>query len=269
MCIFIKKKNKLNKLRIVGRLSAKVLEFIEPYIKIGMSTGEIDYLCYKYITKNLNVKSASLGYNGFPKSVCISVNEVVCHGIPNYDHILKNGDILNIDVAILKDGVYGDTSKMFFVGNPSKITQTLCKIARDSLYLAILIIKPGIKIKEIGKKIQNFVESKKFSVVREYCGHGIGSSFHEYPQILHFYSDENNISLQDGMVFTIEPMINLGSNKINLMKDGWTVKTKDNKISAQYEHTIVVNKNGCEILTLRKDDILPFIITNKNIKVIF
>ncbi|MFI4846855.1 MAG: type I methionyl aminopeptidase [Candidatus Makana argininalis] len=262
MSIHIKNLNKINNLRIAGRMSAKVLEIIEPYIKPGISTGEIDYLCYQYITKNLNVKSASLGYNGFPKSVCISVNEVVCHGIPSYNQILKNGDILNIDVAIFKNGFYGDTSKMFFVGEPSKITKKLCKIARDSLYLAILIIRPGIKIKEIGKKIQNFVESKNFSVVREYCGHGIGNYFHEYPQILHFDSNEGNIYLKDGMVFTIEPMINLGSNKVNLMKDGWTVKTKDSKISAQYEHTIVINKEGCEILTLRKDEILPFFIFN-------
>ncbi|MGK2897011.1 MAG: type I methionyl aminopeptidase [Candidatus Makana argininalis] len=258
MNICIKNLNEINNLRIVGRLSAKVLEFIEPYIKPGISTGEIDDLCYQYITKNLNVKSASLGYNGFPKSVCISVNEVVCHGIPNYNKFLKDGDILNIDIALLKDGFYGDTSKMFFVGKISEITKKLCKIARDSLYIAMLIIKPGIQIKEIGKKIQNFVESKKFSVVREYCGHGIGNSFHEYPQILHFNSNENSIYLKNSMVFTIEPMINLGSNKVNLMKDGWTVKTSDNKISAQYEHTIVVNKNGCEILTLRKDEILPF-----------
>ncbi|MFI4818993.1 MAG: type I methionyl aminopeptidase [Enterobacterales bacterium] len=260
MCKYIKTLNEINKLRIVGRLSVKVLEMIEHYIKPGISTGEIDDLCYKFMTKNLNVKSASLGYNGFPKSVCISVNDVVCHGIPSYNKILKNGDILNIDIAILKDKFYGDTSKMFFVGKIPEITKKLCKIARDSLYLAILVIKPGIKIKEIGKKIQKFVESKKFSVVREYCGHGIGKIFHEYPQILHFYYNKDNCILQDGMVFTIEPMVNLGNNKVILMKDGWTVKTKDRKISAQYEHTIVVNKNGCEILTIRKDDLLPFLI---------
>ncbi|MFI4853252.1 MAG: type I methionyl aminopeptidase [Candidatus Makana argininalis] len=259
---YIKNINKINNLRIVGRLSAKVLEKIKPYIKPGISTGEIDDLCYKYITQKLNVQSASLGYHGFPKSVCISVNEVVCHGIPGYNQILQNGDILNIDIAIFKNGFYGDTSKMFFVGKPSKIAKKLCKIAKNSLYLAILIIKPGLKIKEIGKKIQNYVESKKFSIVREYCGHGIGNKFHEYPQILHFNSDENNIYLKNGMVFTIEPMINLGSNQVTLMQDGWTVKTKDNKISAQYEHTIVVNKNGCEILTLRKNEILPFEILN-------
>ncbi|WP_083172642.1 type I methionyl aminopeptidase [secondary endosymbiont of Trabutina mannipara] len=260
MDILIKKPDDIAKMRIAGKLAAEVLEIIKPYIKIGVSTGELDHLCKKYITQKQNAISASLGYHGFPKSVCISVNEVVCHGIPCYKHKLKNGDILNIDVAVIKQGFYGDTSKMFIVGNPTIIGKRLCQITKESLYLAIRMVKPGIRLRTIGKAIQQFVEAKKFSVVREYCGHGIGKNFHEYPQVLHYDADDGGIVLKPGMVFTIEPMVNAGDFRIHTMKDGWTVKTTDRSLSAQYEHTVVVTEDGCEILTLNTDDTLQKVI---------
>ncbi|CUX95971.1 Methionine aminopeptidase [Candidatus Mikella endobia] len=260
MNIFIKKYADIAQMRIAGRLAAEVLEIIKPYIKIGVSTGELDSLCHQYITKTQHAISASLGYHGFPKSVCISVNEVVCHGIPCYKKKLKTGDILNIDVAVIKNGFYGDTSKMFMVGKPTIIGKRLCQITKESLYLAISMVRPGIRLRTLGKAIQQFVESKNFSVVREYCGHGIGKNFHEYPQVLHYDADDGGVVLKPGMVFTIEPMVNAGDYRIHTMKDGWTVKTKDRSLSAQYEHTVVVTEDGCEILTLNTDDTLPKII---------
>ncbi|MCR3754871.1 MAG: methionine aminopeptidase [Candidatus Westeberhardia cardiocondylae] len=246
--------NDIKKIRTVGKLSAEVLEFIQCYVKPGISTGKLNNICNNYIINKQHALSASLGYQGFPKSVCISVNDVVCHGIPSNKKKLKFGDILNIDVAIVKDGFYGDTSKMFYVGTPNILAKRLCDITQKSLYLAICIIKPGVRLRELGKVIQKFVEAEKFSIVREYCGHGIGRSFHEDPQVLHYDTDDNGIVLKSGMVFTIEPMVNAGKCHVHVMKDGWTVKTKDHSLSAQYEHTVLVTECGCEIITLRSDE---------------
>ncbi|ARC54284.1 type I methionyl aminopeptidase [Candidatus Riesia pediculicola] len=254
MISLIKTKEEIQKMRIVGRISAKVLEFIEPYVLPGISTGEIDRICHDYITKEMKAIPACLNYHGFPKSICTSVNDVICHGVPSEKEILKEKDIINIDVAVFKDGFYGDTSKMFFVGKPEVNSKNLCKIAQLSLYIAIKIIKPGLSLRSIGKTIQNFVRKHQFSIVREYCGHGIGRSFHEDPPILHYDAEDKGIKLQPGMIFTIEPMINYGSEESKIMEDGWTVKTVDKSLSAQYEHTVLVTKSGYEILTLRKEE---------------
>ncbi|MCR3755969.1 MAG: methionine aminopeptidase [Sodalis sp. Psp] len=260
MAISIKTFDDIAKMRIAGQLAARVLEMIEPYIQPGVSTGELDRLCHQHITEKQHAISASLGYHGFPKSVCISVNEVVCHGIPNDDKKLKDGDILNIDVTVIKDGFHGDTSKMFIVGKSTILSERLCRVTRESLYLAICMIRPGVRLCTLGKSIQQFVEAENFSVVREYCGHGIGEAFHEEPQVLHYDANDGGVVLQPGMALTIEPMVNAGDYRIRTMKDGWTVKTKDHSLSAQYEHTIVVTEDGCEIMTIRTDDTLPAVI---------
>ena len=192
----------------------------------GVTTGELDRICHEYITNEQQAISACLGYHGFPKSVCISVNEVVCHGIPSDDKTLKDGDIVNIDVTVIKDGFHGDTSKMFIVGKPTILGERLCRVTQESLYLALKMVKPGIRLRTLGKAIQQFVEAEKFSVVREYCGHGIGEVFHEEPQVLHYDADDGGVVLQAGMAFTIEPMVNAGDYRIRTMKDGWTVKPK-------------------------------------------
>ncbi|ANF17304.1 methionine aminopeptidase [Buchnera aphidicola (Schlechtendalia chinensis)] len=263
MTIPIKKKNEIEKMRIAGKLVAEVLEMIEQYVVPGISTGELDFICHNYITKIQKAKPACLGYNGFPKSVCISANNIVCHGIPNNNHILKNGDIVNIDIAIIKNKYYGDASRMFFVGKPTKLGKLLCETTQESLYLSLYKIKPGIQINQIGKTIQKYIEEQNFSIVREYCGHGIGSKFHEEPQILHHnYYDSEKIVLQSGMTFTIEPIINAGRPEVHCMNDGWTIKTKDNSLSAQYEHTILINEEGCEILTIQKTEKIPKILKN-------
>ncbi|ELJ2321816.1 type I methionyl aminopeptidase [Escherichia coli] len=262
MAISIKTPEDIEKMRVAGRLAAEVLEMIEPYVKPGVSTGELDRICNDYIVNEQHAVSACLGYHGYPKSVCISINEVVCHGIPDDAKLLKDGDIVNIDVTVIKDGFHGDTSKMFIVGKPTIMSERLCRITQESLYLALRMVKPGINLREIGAAIQKFVEAEGFSVVREYCGHGIGRGFHEEPQVLHYDSRETNVVLKPGMTFTIEPMVNAGKKEIRTMKDGWTVKTKDRSLSAQYEHTIAVTDNGCEILTLRKDDTIPAIISH-------
>lgn len=260
MAIPIKTSDDIAKMRIAGQLAAEVLKIIEPHIKPGVSTGELDRLCHQHIIEKQYAVSAALGYHGFPKSVCISVNEVVCHGIPSDEKKLKNGDILNIDVTVIKDGFHGDTSKMFIVGKPTILGKRLCRVTKESLYLAIRMVRPGIRLRTIGKTIQQFVEAENFSVVREYCGHGIGERFHEEPQVLHYDADDGGVVLQRGMAFTIEPMVNAGDYHIRVMKDGWTVKTKDRSLSAQYEHTIVVTKDGCEIMTRYPDDtLLPVI----------
>lgn len=254
MNILIKTNEDIKKMRIAGNIAAKVLEMVHPYICHGITTEELNVICHNYITKIQHAIPAPLGYHGFPKSICTSINDVVCHGIPNHPDKLKNGDIINIDIAIIKDGVYADTSKMFIVGCPKKLESNLCQIAQKSLYLAINMIRPGMRLKKIGQLIQEFVEKKNFSVVREYCGHGIGKFFHEAPHILHYNADDKGVILKPGMTLTIEPMINAGSRHIYTMNDGWTVKTKDKNLSAQYEHTIVITKRGCEVLTLRSEE---------------
>ncbi|MCV2502299.1 MAG: type I methionyl aminopeptidase [Candidatus Lightella neohaematopini] len=259
---YIKNKYEINKMRIAGKIAAQVLEMIKYYIRPGISTNQLNNLCHDYIVNKHKATCATLNYYGFPKSICVSINEVVCHGIPNDREKLKNGDILNIDVAIIKDGFYSDTSKMFIVGKASNISKKLCNVAKQSLYLAIKMVKPGINLNKLGKVIQKFVESNNFSVVRDYCGHGIGKNFHEPPQVLHYENSDYNCILQPGMIFTIEPMINIGGHDVYVTNDGWTVKTKDSSLSAQYEHTLLVTNNGCEILTLRSDDNIPKIINH-------
>ncbi|AXN02098.1 Methionine aminopeptidase [Candidatus Purcelliella pentastirinorum] len=253
MKINIKNKKEIKKMRKVGKLAAEILDMIEKYVKPGITTEELDNICKNYIKYTQKAKSACLGYHGFPKSICTSINDTVCHGIPNKT-TLKSGDIINIDVSIIKNEYHSDTSKMFFVGKIKKKNEYLCKIAKKSLYNALKIIKPNIYIEDIGYNIQKYVESKKFTIVREYCGHGIGRKFHEQPQVLHYKTTNNQIKLKPGMIFTIEPMINMGTEKTKIMQDGWTVKTKDSNLSAQYEHTILVTNFGCEILTLNKSD---------------
>ncbi|MDO4698602.1 MAG: type I methionyl aminopeptidase [Pasteurellaceae bacterium] len=245
----------LEKIRIACKLAADVLVMIEPYVKEGISTGELDRICHDYIQNVQGGIPACLNYKGFPKSVCISLNEVVCHGIPSDDKKLKKGDIVNIDVTVIKNGYFGDNSKMYVIGEPSIRDKRLIEVTQESLYKALRIVKPGIRLHQIGKTIQTYVEKEGFSVVREFCGHGVGDEFHCEPQVCHYFTDDGGVILQEGMVFTIEPMINAGKKEIRMMNDGWTVKTKDRSHSAQFEHQIVVTKDGCEIMTIREEEI--------------
>ena len=258
MSITIKTAVQIEKMRIAGRLAAKVLEMIESHVKVGVSTEYLDQLCHNFIVNDLNAIPAPLNYNGFPKSICTSINNVVCHGIPG-EKKLKKGDIINIDITIIKDGFHGDTSKMFIVGKPSVKASRICEIAHKCLEIGIMQVKPGVHLGEIGKAIGLYASSKNCSVVKDYCGHGIGQGFHEMPQVLHY--DDGRIKkspiLEPGMTFTIEPMINLGGYEvITSSLDGWTVKTKDRSLSAQWEHTILVTENGYEVLTLREGELI-------------
>ena len=258
MSITIKTAVQIEKMRIAGRLAAKVLEMIESHVKVGVSTEYLDQLCHNFIVNDLNAIPAPLNYNGFPKSICTSINNVVCHGIPG-EKKLKKGDIINIDITIIKDGFHGDTSKMFIVEKPSVKASRICEIAHKCLEIGIMQVKPGVRLGEIGKAIGLYASSKNCSVVKDYCGHGIGQGFHEMPQVLHY--DDGRIKkspiLEPGMTFTIEPMINLGGYEvITSSLDGWTVKTKDRSLSAQWEHTILVTENGYEVLTLREGELI-------------
>lgn len=250
----IRTEDEIVKLREACKIASDILVMIEPYVKEGVTTGELDRICHDYINQQ-QVIPACLGYHGYPNATCISLNEVVCHGIPSPDKKLKKGDILNIDVTVIKDGYFGDNSKMYVVGEPSVKDKRLIEVTQEALYIALRAVKPGIRLNQIGKVIQQYVEKEGFSVVREYCGHGIGDQFHSDPQVLHYYADDEGVILQEGMVFTIEPMINAGKKEIRLMGDGWTVKTKDRSHSAQFEHQIVITKDGCEILTIRDEEI--------------
>lgn len=254
MSIPLRNEEEIVKLREACRLAQEVLVMIEPYVKAGVSTGELDRICHDYMVNVQGTIPAPLNYHGFPKATCISINEVVCHGIPSDDRILKDGDILNIDVTVIKDGYYGDNSKMYIVGEPPIRSKKLVEAAQEALYVGLRAVKPGVRLNEIGKAVQKYTESQGFSVVREYCGHGIGTEFHCEPQVLHYYADDGGVILQKGMVFTIEPMINAGKKETRLMGDGWTVKTKDRSHSAQYEHQIVVTDNGCEVMTIREEE---------------
>lgn len=250
----IKKPGEIEKIRIASKLAAEVLEMIEPHVKIGVTTDELNTICHDYIVNVQNAIPAPLNYRGFPKSICTSLNHQICHGIPGSKK-LKNGDILNIDITVIKDGYHGDTSKMFFVGTPSILAKRLVNIAYECLCLGIDQVKPGNRIGDIGAAIQQHAEANHFSVVREYCGHGIGKCFHEDPNILHFGTPNTGEELKPGMVFTIEPMINAGKRHAKVLPDGWTVVTKDHSLSAQWEHTILVTESGHEILTLRKEEL--------------
>lgn len=255
MNIPIRTDDEIAKIRTACQLAAEVLVMIEPYVKEGVSTGELDRICHEYIEKVQGGTPACLGYQGFPKATCISLNEVVCHGIPSDEKKLKKGDILNIDVTVIKDGYFGDNSKMYVVGEPSIKDKRLLEVTQECLYIGLRQVKAGARLKQIGKAIQQYAEKAGFSVVREYCGHGVGDQFHCDPQVVHYDAEDGGVVLQAGMIFTIEPMINAGKKEIRLMSDGWTVKTKDRSHSAQYEHQILVTKEGCEVLTIREEEI--------------
>lgn len=253
MAVTIKTPAEIQKMRIAGQLAAEVLSMIEPHVKPGITTDELNTLCHDYIVNIQKAIPAPLNYNGFPKSICTSVNHVVCHGIPT-NKALKDGDIINIDVTVIKDGYHGDTSKMFFVGEPSIKARHLVKVTHDCLWIGINLVKPGVYLGDIGYAIQSHAEKNRCSVVREYCGHGIGKIFHEDPQVLHYGKKGTGEILQEGMTFTIEPMLNLGRPQTRLLPDQWTVVTKDHSLSAQWEHTLLVTSDGVEVLTLREEE---------------
>ena len=254
MPVTIKKPSEIEKMRVAGQLAADVLEMIGPMVRAGQKTGELNKICHEYIVNEQNAIPAPLNYHGFPKSICTSVNHVVCHGIPTYKEKLNDGDIINIDITVIKDGYHGDTSKTFFIGRPSKEVKKLVDITYACMKDAISIVRPGVHLGDIGHIIQNLAENNGYSVVREYCGHGIGKIFHEEPQVLHYGNPNTGMMLKEGMTFTIEPMINLGERHVELLDDNWTVETKDKKISAQWEHTVLVTKKSFEVLTKRSDE---------------
>lgn len=253
MAVTIKTPEEIEKMRVAGRLAAQVLQMIAPKVRPGVTTEELDRLCHEYIVNDLQSIPAPLNYRGFPKSICTSVNHVICHGIPGPKK-LKKGDIINLDITVIKDGYHGDTSKMFYVGEPPVLARRVCDVSRECLRIGIEMVKPGVRLGDIGHAIQSYAESQNFSVVREYCGHGIGRGFHEDPQVLHYGKPNTGMALKEGMTFTIEPMINAGAKETRLLKDGWTVVTKDHSLSAQWEHTILVTADGHEVLTRLPDD---------------
>ncbi len=257
MAITIKTAEEIEKMRVAGRLAAEVLEMITPYVQVGVTTNELDNLCHEHIVNVQKAIPSPLNYKGFPKSICTSINHQVCHGVPGH-RALKNGDILNIDITVTKNGYHGDTSRMFMIGKPSVRAKRLIEIAYECLWIGIRQVKPGAYLSQIGKEIYKHASAQKCSVVREYCGHGIGKNFHEAPQVLHYYSpDIKDTQLSPGMIFTIEPMINAGKRHIKVLPDKWTVVTKDHKPSAQWEHTLLVTQDGVEILTLGENEKPP------------
>jgi methionyl aminopeptidase len=253
MAIHIKTPEEIEKMRVAGRLAAEVLRMIKPHVKPGVTTDELNAICHDYIVNEQHAIPAPLNYNGFPKSICTSVNHQVCHGIPS-DKRLKDSDIVNIDITVIKDGFHGDTSKMFFVGTPSILASRISRISHECMKLGIEMVKPGVRLGDIGYAIQKHAEDNNCSVVREYCGHGIGKQFHEEPQVLHYGKAGTGVVLEAGMTFTIEPMINAGKRQVKLLPDGWTVITKDRSLSAQWEHTILVTNTGFEVLTMLPGD---------------
>lgn len=253
MTVTIKTPEEIEKMRIAGRLAADVLQMVESHVQEGIMTDELDQICHNYIVNEQNAIPAPLNYRGFPKSICTSINHVICHGIPGKKK-LKDGDIINIDITVIKDNYHGDTSKMFFVGTPSIRAKRLVEITYECMKLGIDMVKPGIRLGDIGYAIQRHAESSNYSVVREYCGHGIGREFHEDPQVLHYGQKETGLALETGMIFTIEPMINMGKRHVKLLPDNWTVVTKDRSLSAQWEHTVLVTTDGYEVLTKRDDE---------------
>ncbi len=253
MSVIIKTPEEQDKMRVAGRLAAEVLDMIAPHVRPGVTTHELDRLCHEHIVNVQQATPAPLNYHGFPKSICTSINHQVCHGIPN-DRELKDGDIINLDITIIKDGYHGDTSMMFLVGKPSIKAERLCRIAYECLLVGIRKVRPGAYLGDIGHAIQQHAENNGYSIVREYCGHGIGRGFHEEPQVLHYGTPGTGLELTPGMTFTIEPMLNAGKHHIKLLPDGWTVVTKDRSLSAQWEHTILVTDTGHEVLTLRQGE---------------
>jgi methionyl aminopeptidase len=254
MKVSIKSAEEIEKMRVAGKLAAEALEMIGEHVQAGVSTEDLNKICHDYIVNSQDAIPAPLNYKGFPKSICTSVNHVICHGIPTEKKILKNGDIINIDITVIKDGYHGDTSKMFFIGQPSIAAERLVRITQECMYKGIALVRPGARLGDIGEVIQKHAESNYYSVVREYCGHGIGAVFHEEPQVMHYGKKGTGMELKEGMTFTIEPMINQGKRHCKLLPDEWTVVTKDHKLSAQWEHTILVTKDGFEVLTIREEE---------------
>lgn len=254
MSIYIKNEEEIEKMRVAGRLAAEVLQMIQAHVKAGITTEELDKICHDYIINEQNAIPAPLNYHGFPKSICTSVNHQVCHGIPSSKR-LKNGDIINIDITVIKDGFHGDTSQMFYIGaNPTIIAKRVTQISYECLVLGIKKVKPGVHLGDIGHAIQQHAEENNCTVVRDYCGHGIGRGFHEPPQVPHYGKPGTGAVLEQGMTFTIEPMVNAGKYEVKTLADGWTVVTKDHSLSAQWEHTILVTSDGYEVLTRRPDE---------------
>jgi len=253
MAILIKDAQEIEKMRVAGRLGGEVLQMIRPHVKAGITTNELDKICHDYIVDVQKAIPAPLNYHGFPKSICTSVNHQVCHGIPS-DKKLKKGDVINIDITVIKDDYHGDTSKMFFIGEPPVAAKRVSQVAHECMKLGIELVKPGAQLGDIGHVIQKHAESNNFSIVREYCGHGIGKGFHEDPQVLHYGKAGTGITLEPGMIFTIEPMVNAGKRDVKLLSDNWTVVTKDHSASAQWEHTILVTETGHDVLTQCEGD---------------
>ena len=249
MSITIKSPADIEKMRVAGRLAAEVLQVVAPHVKPGATTAELDRICHDHIVNVQQAIPANVGYRGFPATVCTSVNNVICHGIPSESKVLKDGDIVNIDVTVIKDGWHGDTSRMYFVGTPSIMAKRLVETTREAMFNAIRIVRPGATLGDIGAAIQAIADRERFTVVQEYCGHGIGQVYHEDPQVLHYGRAGQGLVLKEGMTFTIEPMINEGKRYTKLLPDGWTVVTKDRSLSAQWEHTVAVTADGVEILT--------------------
>jgi len=262
MTITIKNEIDIQKMRIAGKLASEVLDHVTAYIKPNITTDEIDTICHNFMVDVQKTIPAPLnyappGHTPYPKSVCTSVNNQICHGIPG-PKILKKGDVVNVDVTVIKDGYHGDTSRMFYIGEPSIQAKRLSEITYQSMWLGINEVKPGNRLGDIGFAIQNYVEANGFSIVREFCGHGIGKVFHEDPQVLHYGSRGAGTKLQEGMIFTIEPMVNAGKRDIKMLSDGWTVVTKDRSLSAQWEHTVLVTGTGFEVLTVSDGTPLPW-----------
>ena len=255
MAVTIKTPEEIEKMRVAGRLAAEVLEVVAPHVRAGATTEELDRICHHHIVEVQSAVPAPLDYHGFPRSICTSVNHQVCHGIPG-DRMLRNGDIVNIDVTVIKDGYHGDTSQMFFIGDVSVQARRVSQISRECLLLGLAQVRPGASLRAIGQAIQRHAEANGCSVVREYCGHGIGRQFHEDPQVLHYDDPKSSLILEPGMTFTIEPMVNAGRRHVKVLRDGWTVVTKDHSLSAQWEHTVLVTRDGCEVLTQRRDETL-------------
>jgi methionyl aminopeptidase len=246
--IQLKSAEDIEAMRVAGQQAASVLKMIAPHVQPGITTGHLDEICHRYIVDELKAIPAPLNYRGFPKSICTSVNHVVCHGIPG-DRVLKDGDIVNIDVTVIQNGWHGDTSRMFYVGEPSIKARRICEVAHEAMVIGIEMVRPGVTLGDIGHAIQRHVEAQRCSVVREYCGHGIGRGFHESPQVLHYGRPGEGALLEQGMTFTIEPMVNLGKPGTRLLSDGWTVLTRDRTLSAQWEHTMAVTGDGVDVLT--------------------
>ncbi|MBX2886594.1 MAG: type I methionyl aminopeptidase [Granulosicoccus sp.] len=249
MSVSLKTPEQIAKMRVAGRLAAEVLDMITEHVVPGVTTEELNTLCHKHIVDVQKGTPATLGYKGFSKSICTSINQQICHGIPS-DRVLKRGDIVNIDVTVIKDGWFGDTSRMYYVGSVAPHARRLCETAYDCMVRGIKAVRPGATLGDIGFAIQSYAEKQRYSVVQEYCGHGIGASFHEDPQVLHYGKPGEGIELRPGMTFTIEPMINQGKRHARVLADGWTVVTKDRSLSAQWEHTVLVTRDGYDLLTL-------------------